>query len=74
MSVVANLQEQLQETARKIAELEHDLVRYPDMTAILMNIKSLEKAKKRLEEDLLVETETVAREVVDTQSCQKTAG
>ena len=63
MSALANIQERLQDTARMIAELDREIVRYPDVAALRTNIRSLEKVKKRLEEELLSEAGAMGREV-----------
>ncbi len=63
MSVLANIQERLQKTVRMIAELEREIPRYPEVAALRTNIRSLEKVKKRLEEEMLAEANAVGREV-----------
>jgi hypothetical protein len=63
MSDLADIQEKLQDTIAMLAAMEADLARRPDSPALLLNYKSIEKRKRKLEEELATATAALGLEV-----------
>jgi len=63
MSDLADIQEKLQDTVAMLAALEEDLARRPDSSALLLNYKSIEKRKRKLEAELASATDALGLEV-----------
>jgi len=63
MSVLADIRDKLQDTEGMIARLERDLATNPHLPSILLEIKSLEKRRKKYEEEFTVATASLGIDV-----------
>lgn len=63
MSEIVGIREKLQDTAAMLTAMEGDLARTPDAKALLLNFKSVEKRKKKLEDELAITAASLGLEV-----------